>query len=262
MFSFSVSTRTFVLSISALFLGFVLVALAWMASSGVVRAQDPPPTYLPIVLTAPTGPAGLSGLITQNGVPAPNIPVHIVDFFRAGYTVVLTTTTNAQGEYFFPTDTLDIDYWVSRSLTVFGAEAPDPETRALRCASSPLPESFFPPTQAQRMPTFDIAAISVDAPGDGITTTLPVSFTWTPVPSAFNVSYSLDLRMPAIIVIGNPAGFAINVGSASQFVLQESDIPDDRVYENLVKWSVIPEFGAQNRVRCTQRTRDIQFVQP
>jgi hypothetical protein len=148
-------------------------------------------TYLPLI-SRPFVPTGIYGHITYQGSPVTNTQVEL---WRCDYNGTnwicsslnaLTTTTDLDGYYQFtsaPSLQVDQKYRV----------------RFLKDAPGYLSwwDSFsiYTYTAGQTIAggTFDVADITLLAPADGITATLPLHFQWIPRPATPSDSYQVGL---------------------------------------------------------------------
>gem|GEM_PF-3648661 len=148
-------------------------------------------TYLPLI-SRPFVPAGIYGRITYQGAPVTNTQVELwrCDYNGTNWICsslnVLTTTTDLDGRYQFtsaPSLQADQKYRVK-----FMEDAPG----YLSWWDS-FSINIYTAGQTIAGGSFDVADITLLAPADGITATLPLHFQWVPRPATPSDSYQVGL---------------------------------------------------------------------
>lgn len=145
-------------------------------------------TYLPAIISQPTAPRGIYGLITQDGVPAAGITVTLQLRQGNNVTPVMAVTTDANGNYAF------LDAPSLGSGQRYFVFYPNAENVASRVSfwTGFLIDSY---TAGEELPgtDFDIANITLFSPPPASVVTVPTIFIWNPRPASPGDSYEFNL---------------------------------------------------------------------
>lgn len=110
---------------------------------------------------------------------------------NSAISTIMTTTTAADGAYtFIGAPSLTAGQWYYVGYTNSGL---DP-TRLFSWSTRTL--TSYTAGSDVNIGNFDIAAISLVAPGNGATVSLPATFQWTPRPGSSSDSYEVELYDP------------------------------------------------------------------
>src|SRR5258708_1850176 len=177
--------------------------------------------WLPIVLE--NYPCPIGGTMTLNSAPV-SVTLRLLQFDSPKKAYVDTTQSGADGRFCFPEVPLlspctngDLGYAV-----VFGYDLPVPNRAYLRGWQSRVlprctPDQIYPDLHT------DLADITVVAPSDGVTVTIPITFSWTypgpqtgffalSFPCAFfavgiTTTYTMKWAQPPCVVPGQSANW-------------------------------------------------------
>jgi CSLREA domain-containing protein len=184
---------------------------AGMCDIGAVEVAFPYSVYLPLVRNNRPS-SGIYGYVTDNGAPAVGVTLDLERLTGSTLTTVQTTTTQADGSFAFTmapslgsgqrygvgywgTVPTRLGYWTTKQIDTYTAGS------------------------IVHIGDFDIANVTLIAPSNGVSVTLPYTFQWTPRPIAPSDTYEFfmpgDNTNYGATPLGQftlttlPAGFAI-----------------------------------------------------
>jgi uncharacterized repeat protein (TIGR01451 family) len=139
--------------------------------------------YMPTVARPP---AGLFGHITQNGSPAPFVPLLLRFFNGSAWSTAATGSTDGNGDYKFSPSALQAgqSYYVLFTNSSNTSQLYRWGTRVL---------TAYQPGDSAPMGDCDIADIVMTSPAPGQRVGLPYTFRWSQRSSALTDSYEFDL---------------------------------------------------------------------
>jgi len=166
--------------------------------------------YLPIVVQQLQLPCDLSGHATLHGAPT-NVVLGLSQFITGNKTTIYTTSTDLNGKFCFSNvpvlASCDNSKFGQGYAVQFGYGLEVPSREYAMGWSTPM-LSRCQATQVYTAIYAELSDITVLAPHDGITVTLPVTFSWEH-PSANSGSYFLSIGSCSPVFMGTATTYIL-----------------------------------------------------
>ena len=225
---------------------FLLPRTAW--SADVMSAPQADQNFEPLVPTVPVTATGIYGLVTFEGVPIGGIQfkLDLCDYIWPHWAcgIKASITTQPDGTYqFMNAPSLGT---LQQFRVHFENNSYNPSY--INYWSGP---SIYSYTQGANVPggDFDIATVPLVSPADGVTVTLPYSFTWTPRAGTPSDTYQFFL-----LNFNEARSWRATVGHAGNYPMEV--LPPGFVSATPFDWAVIVKspdggYGATNTSHVT-----------
>jgi hypothetical protein len=212
----------------------LIVLVAFVALVPLTAANSPQGdlwAYMPFVAAQPRPPLGINGRVTENGVPAPGIPIELRFYNGSSWSTAASLSTDANAEYHF------LNMPGLAAGQIYYARYVNPENNSNRIGAwyGFIHHSYATGADAIGG-DIDIGPLNLANPGSGAVVGFPTTFTWNPRPITTD-SYQFDLFAES----NNPY-FYTNppLGYVNNYTLQ--GLPAGFDYYTWYLWSLVA-FG-------------------
>ncbi|HEX7974940.1 MAG TPA: hypothetical protein VF498_11060 [Anaerolineales bacterium] len=166
---------------------------------------------------------GIYGRVTLNGANASGVAIELCSYYGSTCTTPITTTAGVTTTAIISTVTdLSGDYSFNKALSLASGQKYQVRYRNTSFTTGRLLYWISPSVITYtagsnlKMGTFDIADVALVAPSNGITATLPYTFTWKVRTASPTDIYQFHLYDPAD---NDPAWSAPNPGATASYIL-------------------------------------------